>query len=124
MIFVHISLAPFISDVCSDAVTTGIGNTLGNKGGVAIRLKIGDVALMFINCHLAAHQNAVEERNNNVKRIESELFSKSEANVFNRVSTSSLDVPDEGDPKRNRLLGLGDVVVFMGDMNYRIRGNR
>ena len=38
------------------AVATGIGNTLGNKGGVALGCSVGSTSLLFVNVHLSAHQ--------------------------------------------------------------------
>ena len=55
MIFVHRSLLPLISNVQSATVATGIGNTLGNKGGVGIAFQILERKLLFINCHFQAH---------------------------------------------------------------------
>jgi phosphatidylinositol-bisphosphatase len=42
---------------------------LGNKGGVAISLKYGETLLGFVNCHLAAHQDMVERRNEDYREI-------------------------------------------------------
>ena len=52
----------------SCAVATGLslgspGTTLGNKGGVGISFDIGATSCVFVNSHLAAHQNNVRERN-------------------------------------------------------------
>ena len=150
MIFVHISLVPFISSISSDAVTTGIGNTLGNKGGVCIRMSVGNTNFMFVNVHLAAHQNAIQERNNNIMRIEKELLHahNNNDNVFkidkstvehdlvannhdhnivaNPTSASNtVDTVDKAINSNSNILSqAADVVLFMGDMNYRIKGNR
>lgn len=55
-------------NVRSSAVATGLslgapGTTLGNKGGVGISFSIGATSCIFVNSHLAAHQNNVRERN-------------------------------------------------------------
>lgn len=39
------------------------GTTLGNKGGVGISFNVGTTSCVFVNSHLAAHQNNVRERN-------------------------------------------------------------
>jgi hypothetical protein len=52
MIFAHLSIASYITEVKSATVATGIGNTLGNKGGVAISFRLGNTSLLFINAHL------------------------------------------------------------------------
>lgn len=58
----------------SSAVATGLslgapGTTLGNKGGVGISFNIGATSCIFVNCHLAAHQNNVRERNDHFFQI-------------------------------------------------------
>jgi hypothetical protein len=39
------------------------------KGAIATRFTIGDSSLCFVNCHLAAHQTHVSERNKDVVQI-------------------------------------------------------
>lgn len=50
-------LAP--SGVASSSAGVGILGTMGNKGGVALRLQIMDTTLVFMNAHLAASAHAV-----------------------------------------------------------------
>lgn len=50
-------LAP--SGVASSSAGVGILGTMGNKGGVALRLQIMDTAIVFVNAHLAASTHAV-----------------------------------------------------------------
>lgn len=69
MAFVHRGLAHLCSVVTSAAVATGAGNTLGNKGGVAVFLKIADTKILIVNAHLAAHQNAERQRNADFAKI-------------------------------------------------------
>ena len=57
--FVRLGLLAQVGDVQTAAVATGIANTLGNKGGVALRCSVGTSSLLFINSHLTAHQHAV-----------------------------------------------------------------
>ena len=63
IVFVHKGLAHLCSEMFSGAVATGIGGTLGNKGGVGISMWFGNTKLVVANAHLAAHQNAVKRRN-------------------------------------------------------------
>ncbi|RYG50620.1 hypothetical protein EON67_04935, partial [archaeon] len=70
MALVHVALLPIVSDVQTAGVACGIGNALGNKGGVGIAFNVGKTALLFINSHLAAHQNHVTQRNRDALRIE------------------------------------------------------
>lgn len=57
IVFVHAALVPFVSDVKSHAVSTGVkipgSSRLGNKGGIGISLTLGAHKMVFINAHLA-----------------------------------------------------------------------
>ena len=65
MVFVLIApgLMPLVSDVQMATCRTGLGGLAGNKGGVAVRMKVGYSSLVVVNCHLAAHTKNVEQRN-------------------------------------------------------------
>ena len=41
----------------------GLGNILSNKGAVMISFKLGTRKMLFINCHLEAHDEGLEKRN-------------------------------------------------------------
>lgn len=73
IVFVHESVVPLLSHIQSDAVATGLGNQLGNKGGVGIAFTIGRTSLAFVNCHFDAHQHNTAKRNANFHRINQEL---------------------------------------------------
>ncbi len=62
-----------VADVQSDAIATGIGNKLGNKGGVGVSFSLGQTSMLFVCAHFSAHQNAVEERNRDFHRIDTGL---------------------------------------------------
>lgn len=77
-VFVHRAIIPLVRNVRSSAVATGIslgapGTTLGNKGGVGISFNIGATSCVFVNSHLAAHQNNVRERNDQFFHISHRL---------------------------------------------------
>ena len=73
MVFVHKSILPLIINVSSAAVACGLGNTLGNKGGVGISFRIANSRMLILNTHLSAHQHKVEERNDQVWKILNEM---------------------------------------------------
>ncbi len=59
-IFIHSSIFDKVTsnlnillDINSDVVKTGIGNMVGNKGGIGISFNIEDKSFIFINSHLA-----------------------------------------------------------------------
>ena len=43
---------------CLPLHSTGVAGLLGNKGGLVVRLAIGQTTLAFCACHLAAHEAA------------------------------------------------------------------
>jgi len=69
MAFVHKAVAHFCTVVTSAAVPTGLGSTMGNKGGVGVYFKIAQTRVLVVNAHLAAHQNAERRRNAEFNRI-------------------------------------------------------
>ena len=69
-IFAHIEVLKVLSDVQTGSVATGFANTIGNKGGVAVSFNVGSTSMLFVNCHLAAHQKFTEKRNEDLRRIE------------------------------------------------------
>jgi len=69
-VFAHVALAGVISDRQVTSVPCGWGNTLGNKGGVAVTFNLGQTSFLVVNAHLAASQGNVLARNANVARIE------------------------------------------------------
>ncbi|ERN17610.1 type IV inositol polyphosphate 5-phosphatase 11 isoform X2 [Amborella trichopoda] len=78
----------------------GFGGLIGRKkGAVAIALNYKDIRLMFISCHLSAHEHNVEERNSQYRRISKSIFS--DENPYSRTP---------------------QIIVWLGDLNYRIQG--
>jgi hypothetical protein len=115
-VFIHKELLSLVSEVKTDVVSTGIGNVVGNKGGIGVSLKLGELmfffllllffltlihnslgqtSFLFILGHLSAHPKNVEARNSD----QSSLNGKSIVDYFDRV-------------------------FWFGDLNYRINGNR
>lgn len=45
-----------LSFIQKKSEATGIGNVMGNKGGVGICFYLHETSICFIGCHLAAHQ--------------------------------------------------------------------
>eukprot|EP01104_Vermistella_antarctica_P013753 TRINITY_DN420_c6_g1_i1.p1 TRINITY_DN420_c6_g1~~TRINITY_DN420_c6_g1_i1.p1 ORF type:complete len:1210 (+),score=194.17 TRINITY_DN420_c6_g1_i1:468-3632(+) len=90
---------PCITNVKADNVATGIGNFVGNKGGVCISFQFFETTVAFITSHLAAHQTKVETRNNDYRQILSNLGN----------SQTAADIEHSF-----------DHVFWCGDLNYRI----
>ncbi|CAM9190497.1 unnamed protein product [Ectocarpus sp. 4 AP-2014] len=73
-VFAHKGIIPLLRNVRSSAVATGLSlgapsTTLGNKGGIGISFSVGATSCVFVNSHLAAHQNNVRERNDHFSQI-------------------------------------------------------
>lgn len=68
-----------VSDVHIDKVGTGPAG-FGNKGGVGISMTLnGSFKLVFVNCHLAAHQDKAMERAADFQAISQKLKFKGSA---------------------------------------------
>ena len=120
-IFVHKSIIQFISELTSVAIATGIGNTLGNKGGIGISFAIGNSRVCFVNSHLSAHQNNVGRRTFEFAKISYDLAEAiCDLNGYTGLSNVNKDDGDVANP----LLSSFDLVFWFGDMNYRIQGTR
>lgn len=98
----------------------------GNKGGVAISLRIGDTSFCFINSHLSAHQHNISSRVNEFVMISNDV-----AERHSQQSTTSISTAYYYDPSSNKrllnsnpLLDVFDHVFWFGDMNFRINGTR
>lgn len=96
-IFVRSTLLPSIRDVVIGKHKTGMRGMAGNKGAVAIRLRMYDTAVCFVCAHLAAGQTNVAERNADY------------ANITRSVSF-----------RKGRSIETHACVVWFGDFNYRI----
>ncbi|XP_032341145.1 synaptojanin-2 isoform X2 [Camelus ferus] len=96
-IFVRPYHVPFIRDVATDTVKTGMGGKAGNKGAVAIRFQFHSTSFCFICSHLTAGQSQVKERNEDYREITQKLSFPTGRNVFSH-----------------------DYVFWCGDFNYRI----
>lgn len=80
---------------------TGVANMVGNKGGTAACFSINHTSFCFINCHLAAHQQNIANRNLQIATI-----------------LDSLDFGDKG--KGPDLLNRFHYLFWLGDLNYRL----
>ena len=106
-VFVRRDLKNQVKRIEKSSAATGVGNVMGNKGGIGIGMTIKTVSLLFINSHFTAHQNHIKERNNDYSRISHELTCGEQqidavADVTNRF----------------------DYTFWAGDLNYRVNGTR
>ncbi|KAL8487247.1 hypothetical protein ACS0TY_023792 [Phlomoides rotata] len=126
-IWVRKSLRSHAGDLDVSAVACGLGRAIGNKGGVGLRLRVYDRLMCFVNCHLAAHLDAVNRRNSDFDHIYRNMTFTRSSNLLNNAAAGvssaaqmlrAANAPDEGKPD----LAEADMVVFFGDFNYRLFG--
>ncbi|XP_074658633.1 inositol polyphosphate 5-phosphatase OCRL-like isoform X2 [Tubulanus polymorphus] len=98
IVFIQDKHVPFIADITSESVGTGLMGRMGNKGGVAVRFRLYNTTICFVNTHLAAHVDEYERRNQDFRDIMERLS-------FGKVDCSIKD---------------HDMVFWLGDLNYRI----
>lgn len=135
------SLLPDIGGVQTAQVATGVLGIMGNKGGVSVRVRVRDTSLCFVCAHLAAHRSAVAARNADYSAIMGRLSFPApveDADVDTAVAAAAagrpaaavaaLLRPSGSEAEAGRSLSRGgtlraddnDVVVFFGDLNYRV----
>ncbi|XP_074648338.1 phosphatidylinositol 4,5-bisphosphate 5-phosphatase A-like [Tubulanus polymorphus] len=87
------------NNIESETTATGVLNLVGNKGGVSIRLDFYGSNMIFVNSHLAAHLENVQDRIDDYNRI------------MNDQSFRDGDV--------NTIIDHS-YIFWMGDLNFRI----
>ncbi|ESN96739.1 hypothetical protein HELRODRAFT_67935, partial [Helobdella robusta] len=100
VVYVRDSVERHLRDICFESVGTGFFGTMGNKGGVAVRFKLRETSVCFINSHLAAHTEECERRNQDFRDINTRLFF--------RLKNQFISISEH------------DIVFWIGDLNYRI----
>ncbi|XP_029468836.1 inositol polyphosphate 5-phosphatase K isoform X2 [Rhinatrema bivittatum] len=99
LVFVKHRHIPFVQDIHTNYTRTGLYGYWGNKGGVTIRMSVYGHMVCFMNCHLPAHMENVNQRMNDFERIlEEQQF-------------EGKTIPDLLDH---------DVLFWFGDLNFRI----
>lgn len=105
VLFARTAKMNLVSGVAVAKVATGFGDVIGNKGGVGVCCDVGKTSFLFINAHFQAHQENVEGRNADFQKINTKLALR----------------PIDGNPN---VCDRFQRVFFMGDLNYRVNGNR
>jgi hypothetical protein len=130
-LWVRKNLRTHVGDIDVAAVPCGFGRAIGNKGGVGLRIRVFDRIMCFINCHLAAHLEAVNRRNADFDHIYKTMSFTRSSNAHNApaagVSTGSHTTKSANNANVNteetkQDLAEADMVVFFGDFNYRLFG--
>ncbi|XP_055813034.1 type I inositol polyphosphate 5-phosphatase 12-like [Solanum dulcamara] len=130
-IWVRKTLRVHVGDLDVAAVACGLGRAIGNKGGVGLRLRVFDRIMCFVNCHFAAHLEAVNRRNADFDHIYRTMAFTRSSNLLDNVAAGVSSAaqmlrgtdaaaisPGKGKPD----LAEADMVIFCGDLNYRLFG--
>ena len=117
--FVHGALEHMVHGVATSAVACGIGNTMGNKGGIGLRFSVADSDLCFVTAHLSASRdaNGAAQRSADFRRISTGL-----ARALSTRTVADERSIGEGREAYRCLLPHFDHVFFFGDLNYRLEG--
>ncbi|KAI0352527.1 DNase I-like protein [Trametes cingulata] len=106
-----------LKHVALTTVKRGMGGRYGNKGAIISRFVVDDTSVCFINCHLAAGQHHVRQRNADAQAIVEDNTLLPEAGPMDEV----VAYVNGGDGS----MVLDHEIVFInGDMNYRIDQRR
>ncbi|CAF2123960.1 hypothetical protein BRARA_C02234 [Brassica rapa] len=128
-LWVRKNLRTHVGDIDVAAVPCGFGRAIGNKGGVGLRIRVFDRIMCFINCHLAAHLEAVNRRNADFDHIYKTMSFSRSSNANNApaagVTTCSHTTKSANNvivntEETKQDLAEADMVVFFGDFNYRL----
>ncbi|KAI8334874.1 Endonuclease/exonuclease/phosphatase [Blakeslea trispora] len=125
---------PFLSEISSTYAGVGLMNMMGNKGGVAIRFRFHDSYLCFVTSHLAAFTDKTEKRNQDFTELTRRLvFPQVHDPLTHYVYHTWNDGGDEGvsfletnsirDWLTEASIFHNDVLVWCGDLNYRVNLN-
>jgi len=68
-VYVREDLVPLIGDLQMKSVKTGFQGTLGNKGAVSVRIRIGSFNACFVNVHLASGTGKAMKREKHLSKI-------------------------------------------------------
>ncbi|KAL3801972.1 hypothetical protein HJC23_010316, partial [Cyclotella cryptica] len=124
IIFAHKAIAHWVSNIRSVAIPTGIGDKLGNKGGIGMSMNVADSSFCFINVHLAAHQHATNRRTSEFKKISNEMVTKmcNRQPSLSQTSVSSHSVDElECVNFEENLMDDGDILPNPSHIHSNLR---
>ncbi|CAG7831959.1 unnamed protein product [Allacma fusca] len=100
IVYAKENLIKSLKQVHMEYVGTGILGKMGNKGGVAVRFELEETSICFVNCHLAAHVEEYQRRNQDFQQISTRLTFFLQHGI--------------------KYIKDHDLIFWFGDMNYRI----
>ncbi|KAK4356229.1 hypothetical protein RND71_025200 [Anisodus tanguticus] len=163
-VWVRSNISRYVGDVDVAAVPCGFGRAIGNKGAVGLRMRVYDRTVCFVNCHFAAHLEAVGRRNADFDHVYRNMIFSRPSNFLNAAAgmvpylfsacllacsmyliwvaygyrlplvlsvaasvSSAIQMLRSANGAFNSAeampeLSEADMVVFLGDLNYRLDG--
>ncbi|KAK8799422.1 hypothetical protein WA158_002637 [Blastocystis sp. Blastoise] len=144
-IYAKAEIYDLISNVMDDTAAVGFMGIMGNKGGAGIRFNLDCSNICFVCSHLAAHREKVYNRNadfhsiidrlrfsneakpsltesksyNNIVKTEEEEKEEEEKKEKEEEEKKEEDDEEEDNSNAYKVLDH-DVVIWIGDLNYRI----
>ncbi|RUS19167.1 Endonuclease/exonuclease/phosphatase [Endogone sp. FLAS-F59071] len=117
-----------ITEIGASSAGCGLMGMMGNKGGVAIRFKLRDSYLCFVNSHLAALPTQTQRRNQDYSEICKRITFPVGKGPYNPSGTwlvASAGMADNSPaiaPGSAKALSIFDTdhLIWTGDLNYRI----
>lgn len=118
VVFVRKDKYTAIRQVRASSIGVGIMGVGGNKGGVAIRLRMYDSTIVFVNSHLAAHQSNSAGRNSDFHSICKKLtfIDKDDKNIKTAATANTKKAYE----KDGSTIMEHDKIFWIGDLNYRL----
>ena len=114
-VFVFSKIVNKFKNLQVSKVKTGFLNLMSNKGAVSVAMEYLTKKLCFICCHLSHGYDNANKRNNDFKRINSNLdFVPYENNDNNNK------IENNNENKTDYF----DIVFWSGDFNYILSGNK
>ncbi len=101
VVFAHREVFKVVGTALTSRVPCGIANVIGNKGGVAVSMNVGNTRFLFVNCHLAAGQSALKRRNADWARIDANLqLTSAIADIENKIAAEAGEAEGGGELRR------------------------
>ncbi|KAK6144912.1 hypothetical protein DH2020_021732 [Rehmannia glutinosa] len=85
-VWVRNNIRGHVGDVGVAAVPCGLGRAIGNKGAVGLRMRVYGRVMCFVNCHFAAHLEAVNRRNADFDHVYRTMFFSRPSNILNAAA--------------------------------------
>ncbi|CAK9223681.1 unnamed protein product [Sphagnum troendelagicum] len=121
-VFAKKSLQPHITGPRVDKVGVGgFGTVVGRqKGAAAVAFYYKKVSLLFITSHLSPHECNMEERNAQYTRICQTIFARQAVSCSCIQMSADVDEPYCKLRVGSNFVEKTDVVIWLGDLNYRV----